>query len=168
MYPNDTTEVCIRCSALVAEELGDPGPELVDVELPGVEHHVRPVADGPKSLALVGDRVFDVAPPERMAPSGPLEPPDQDVVGSVEVDDAHLMARSSQLVDRGKGLCDLSLRHARSRAPPGPDPDSGAPTTSATSASSEGGMLSITYHPASSSAAAVVERPAPDIPVMSR
>ncbi len=46
--------------------------------------------------------------------------------------------------------------------------DPGAPTTEATSASSDGGMLSITYQPASSRAAAAVERPAPDMPVITR
>ena len=41
-------------------------------------------------------------------------------------------------------------------------------TTSATSPSSDGGMLSMTYHPESSRAAAAVDLPAPDMPVITR
>ena len=55
-----------------------------------------------------------------------------------------------------------STRATRSWLDPGP------PTRSATSDNSDGGMLSITYQPASSRAAAAVERPAPDMPVITR
>ncbi len=70
----------------------------------------------------------------------------------------------------------MAGRASSTRAPP-PRPSTSATrswvepgrlTTSATSLSSEGGMLSITYQPESSRAAAAVDLPAPDMPVITR
>ena len=77
-----------RAVGPAAEQLADPRPQLVRVELTGVEDDVGP---GPQHLEqppLVGDRLLDAARGQRVAPAGALEPPDEHVVGGVEEQDA--------------------------------------------------------------------------------
>ena len=92
----------------VGEKLEDPDPELVDVQLAGVHHHVGPVADGLEEAALVDDGLLHVGPGDGVAPAGPLEAPDQDVLGGVEIDDPDPVAPAPQLVDGPEGFLDLA------------------------------------------------------------
>ncbi len=93
---------------LVGEELEDADTELVDVELTGVDDHIGPVADGLQPLPFVGDGLLDLGPGDGMAPAGALEPPDEDVLGCVEIDHPDPVAAGPELVDGLEGLLDLT------------------------------------------------------------
>ena len=128
----------------------------------GVDDDVGPGPHRLEQPALVGDGLGHLALQDGMAPPGALEAPHEDVLGGVEVDELDPMALGPQRVDGGEGLFDpRPAAAARAPARRGPGSDPGRPTTSATSLSSDGGMLSITYQPASSRAAAAVDRPHP-------
>ena len=78
--------------------------ELVDVQLAGVDHHVGPVPQGLEEAALVADGFFHLVAGDGVAPPGPLEPPHEDVLGGVEVDDPDPVALGLQRVDGGERL----------------------------------------------------------------
>ena len=82
-----------------AEHLDQPGPQLVGVELTGVDDQVGPVAEGRQQLPLVGDGVDHPPGGLRVAAPRPLEPADEDVVGGVQVEDPHPVAGAQQDVD---------------------------------------------------------------------
>ncbi len=77
---------------VVAEEVGDPLAQLVDVELGRVDHDVGPGPHGLEEPALVGDGLGHLAFQDGVAPAGALEAPHQDVLGGVEIDELDAMA----------------------------------------------------------------------------
>ena len=89
---------------LVAEQLGDPLAQLVDVQLAGVDDDVGPGPHRLEESALVDDGLGHLALGDGMAAPGALEPAHQDVLGGVEVDELDPVALGPQGVDGGKGL----------------------------------------------------------------
>jgi hypothetical protein len=152
----------------VPEHLGHACPQLVHVELAGVEDHVRPVPDRPEPVPLVGDGVLDVATPEGVTPAGSLESPHENVIGGVEVDDPHPVALRLQVVEAASASVKFAPPPRPTRGRPGPGrapvrPRRLRPRREATVA-----CCRSRTNRSPRAAAAVVERPAPDIPVMSR
>ena len=81
----------------VGEQVEQPLPELVDVELAGVDDDVGRLADGLEQLPLEGDALDHAlaAAGQRVAAAGALEAADQHLVGRLEEEDLDRGRRSS-------------------------------------------------------------------------
>ena len=152
---------------LVAEDLEQAGPELVGVELAGVDDQVGPVADGTssaRSSAMVSTTPRAACGWRRRVPS------------NRRIRTSSAASRKRIRTRLRPAISESTAGSTSSRSPP-PRPTTKAtrsisepvPSTSSdTFAIRAEGMLSITNQPRSSSVAAAVDRPAPDMPVTTR
>ena len=93
---------------LAPEHLHQPGPQLVGVQLAGVDHQVGPVPQPAEQEPLVGDGVDHPPGGLGVSSAGPLEPPDQHVVGGVEEEDAHPVPARLERIDGREHVVEVS------------------------------------------------------------
>ena len=170
LKPNDMTEICMVLGRCRGEQVDQPLPELVDVEVGRVDDDVGHAPGSARSSSRSRRDGLDHAfPAEGVAAPGALEAPHQHLVGGLQEEDLrprHPSARS--WCHAPSSARRAGRRPGRRPAPPGRSSDPGPATSSATLVIRAVGMLSITNQPRSSRVAAACDRPAPDIPVMIR
>ena len=89
--------MCGASSSPKASRIRDA--QLVRVQLARVDQQVGPLAHRLEQPALVGDRLLHPSGGQGVAAAGALVAADEHVVGGVEEDDPHPVARRAQLVE---------------------------------------------------------------------
>ena len=106
LYPNDTTDMRMPESDSSPKRSVTRWRSWLTLSSAGVDHDVGPGPDRLQEATLVGDGLGHLPLQDGMAAPGPLEPPHQDVLGGVEVDELDPVSLGSQRVDGGEGLFD--------------------------------------------------------------
>ncbi len=91
-----------------AEHLHQPCPQLVAVELAGVDDQVGPITQSAEQVPLVGDGVHDAPGGLRVTPPGAFEPSDQHVVGRVQEQDPDPVPARLESVDRRQHVIEIT------------------------------------------------------------